>query len=518
MTRHLGARSPERRNRREQRTQDAMSAFRSRITTFRGGVASPPLRRRESLARAPIPEGKTDPTVVGRESLYRRALAVADVLAAALAIVLAVFVVGDGRLTPAVLLLALPLAVLVAKISGLYDRDEDLLVKSTLDEAPALFQVATLYTLLITVGWELTVDGGMGAAQVLGLWTFLFASMVVLRFATRRLVIRAAAPERCLLVGDAASEARLRRKLAACRSSNAVIVGRVPLDRKSDSSKDGDVVGSFETLGLVLAEHDVHRVILAPTTSPNEDILDAIRLVKSLGVRVSLLPRLFEVVGSSVRFDNVDGMLLLGVPKYGLSKSSRLLKRALDLCGSAVGLLAAGPALLAMAAAVKLESPGPVFFKQTRIGRDGREFQMLKLRSMVHDAEDRKHDLVALNEAKPGLFKIATDPRITRVGAFMRRLSLDELPQLVNVLRGEMSLVGPRPLVPEDDQHVEGWDRRRLLVPPGMTGTWQVLGSSRVPMTEMVKLDYLYAANWSLWSDVKILLRTVPHVVGRRGL
>ena len=142
---------------------------------------------------------------------------------------------------------------------------------------------------------------------------------------------------------------------------------------------------------------------------------------------------------------------------------------------------------------------------------------MAKLRTMVQDAERRKAELADRNEAD-GLFKIADDPRITRVGGWLRRTSLDELPQLVNVLRGEMSLVGPRPLVLEDDQHVEGWYRRRLQLTPGMTGRWQVLGSARIPLHEMVKLDYLYVANWSLWGDVKILLRTIQFMVGRRGL
>jgi lipopolysaccharide/colanic/teichoic acid biosynthesis glycosyltransferase len=145
-------------------------------------------------------------------------------------------------------------------------------------------------------------------------------------------------------------------------------------------------------------------------------------------------------------------------------------------------------------------------------------FEICKFRTMVADAESRKAELMNLNEAGGGLFKIEADPRITRVGAFLRRLSLDELPQLFNVLRGEMALVGPRPLVVEEDRRVEGWQRRRLLLPPGMTGLWQVFGSARIPLQEMVKIDYLYGANWSLWLDVKILLRTVPFVLGRRGL
>jgi lipopolysaccharide/colanic/teichoic acid biosynthesis glycosyltransferase len=159
-----------------------------------------------------------------------------------------------------------------------------------------------------------------------------------------------------------------------------------------------------------------------------------------------------------------------------------------------------------------------VFFRQLRVGQHGERFQMLKFRTMVENADQMKDSLRDRNEAKDGLFKIADDPRVTRVGRFLRKSALDELPQLFNILKGQMSLVGPRPLVIEEDQRVQGWHRRRLELMPGMTGPWQILGPARVPLKEMVALDYLYVANWSLWKDVKILLRTVPHVLGRHGL
>jgi lipopolysaccharide/colanic/teichoic acid biosynthesis glycosyltransferase len=174
------------------------------------------------------------------------------------------------------------------------------------------------------------------------------------------------------------------------------------------------------------------------------------------------------------------------------------------------------PVLALIARLIRLDSPGPVLYRQKRIGRDGREFDMLKFRSMVDGADAQKAELAALNETE-GLFKMVNDPRVTRVGRFLRRSSLDELPQLWNIVRGEMSLVGPRPLVPDDDAKIHGWQRKRLNVTPGMTGVWQILGSTRVPLEEMVKLDYLYGATWSLWLDIKILLRTVAYVVGRRS-
>jgi lipopolysaccharide/colanic/teichoic acid biosynthesis glycosyltransferase len=208
---------------------------------------------------------------------------------------------------------------------------------------------------------------------------------------------------------------------------------------------------------------------------------------------------------------------MLGVRRFGLTRSSMALKRMFDLAGSAVMLLAVAPIMAAVALAVRLDSHGPILFRQTRIGRDGKPFEIFKFRTMVPDAEARKQELAHLNETE-GLFKIAHDPRITRIGAWLRRTALDELPQLLNVARGEMSLVGPRPLVVDEDAKVEGLDRSRLHLTPGMTGHWQILGSARIPLHEMVGIDYLYVANWSLWTDLKILLRTVPYVLARRGM
>jgi lipopolysaccharide/colanic/teichoic acid biosynthesis glycosyltransferase len=247
-------------------------------------------------------------------------------------------------------------------------------------------------------------------------------------------------------------------------------------------------------------------------------MLNLVRTLKAVGVRVSVVPRLLEVVGSSVEFDDLHGVTVMGVRRFDLTRSSAKFKRMFDLLGASLGLLAVSPLLIGIAIAIKLDSRGPVFFRQLRVGRHGKRFHMLKFRTMVPEAESMKEALLHRNEAMDGLFKIAEDPRTTRVGRWLRRTALDELPQLLNIVRGEMSLVGPRPLVVEEDQRIEGWHRRRLELMPGMTGPWQILGPARVPLREMVAIDYLYVANWSPWTDIKILLRTVPHVIGRRGL
>jgi lipopolysaccharide/colanic/teichoic acid biosynthesis glycosyltransferase len=201
----------------------------------------------------------------------------------------------------------------------------------------------------------------------------------------------------------------------------------------------------------------------------------------------------------------------------GLSAAARRMKRAFDIAGSLLVLVLASPLLLVAAIAIKLDSPGPLVFRQQRVGRDGERFWILKFRSMVEGAEDQLPDLRSRNEAD-GVFKLANDPRITRVGRLLRRYYVDELPQVVNVLRGEMSLVGPRPLPVAEDEQIQGRDRRRLDIAPGITGPWQVLGSSRVPLREMVRLDYRYVTNWSLGNDLRILAQTAGSVIRGRGL
>jgi lipopolysaccharide/colanic/teichoic acid biosynthesis glycosyltransferase len=246
-------------------------------------------------------------------------------------------------------------------------------------------------------------------------------------------------------------------------------------------------------------------------------MLAAVSHANSIGVKISIVPNLLEVVGSAAEFDSVGGVTVLGLRRPGLSRSSRMIKRSVDLVAAAIGLIVLSPLLAIVAIVVRLDSPGPVFFRQSRVGRDGVSFRMIKFRSMVNGADAQRAALQSLNETD-GIFKMSADPRVTRVGRVLRSTSFDELPQLLNVLRGDMSLVGPRPLVLEEDQLIEGHHRSRLRLAPGLTGPWQVLGPSRPPLSEMVKTDYLYAANWSLWTDLKIIVRTAAHVFGRRGV
>ena len=237
-------------------------------------------------------------------------------------------------------------------------------------------------------------------------------------------------------------------------------------------------------------------------------------------MQVDIVPRMFEVLGTSAELHAIEGIPLVGLAPPHLSNSSRLLKRCFDVIGATFGLVVLSPLLVAAAIAIKVDSRGPVFFRQVRMGEDERTFRIFKFRTMVVDAETRKAEVAHLNMHRgddPRMFKVPADPRVTRVGAFLRRSRIDELPQLINVLRGEMSLVGPRPLILDEDRYVERWARRRLSLRPGITGLWQVLGASDIPFEEMTKLDYLYVTNWSLGEDVRLILRTIPSLARGRA-
>jgi exopolysaccharide biosynthesis polyprenyl glycosylphosphotransferase len=475
------------------------------------------LGRRRILAPG-IAEVRGPAASMRRDAVFRRMLLAADVFAIVTAFVLTVELSRRSLALTWAGVAAVPILVVCAKLTGLYDRDETLLRKTTLDEAPKLFQLATLCALVAWLAGGLLVRGILDRHEAMFLWLALAALLIMARAGARALALRISPVERCLFIGDEVSAETIRSKLTGHGGVNAKVVAHLDLDKVEPWSTDSFSEPRLAEIRDLAQTLDVHRAIIAPRSVDAGEMLNLVRTLKAVGVRVSVLPRLLEVVGSSVEFDDLHGVTVMGVRRFDLTRSSAAFKRAFDLLGASLGLLAISPVLVVIAAAVKLDSRGPVFFRQLRVGRHGQRFHMLKFRTMVDGADAMKDSLRHRNEAKGGLFKIAEDPRVTRVGRLLRKSALDELPQLLNVFKGEMSLVGPRPLVVDEDLRVEGWHRRRLELMPGMTGPWQILGPSRVPLKEMVAIDYLYVANWSLWSDVKILLRTVPHVLGRRGL
>jgi exopolysaccharide biosynthesis polyprenyl glycosylphosphotransferase len=306
-------------------------------------------------------------------------------------------------------------------------------------------------------------------------------------------------------------------KLAAHPEYRLKVVGVLAGRRVASSSLQGlPTLGSTEQLERVAAQYRATRVIVSPGQIDDLELEELLRRCRALSLKVSVLPQLSDVLGPAVEIDDVEGVTVLGVNPPWLPRSSRALKRAMDITLATMLLVLFAPLMAIVAIAIRLDSRGSIFFGQERVGKRGRRFRLLKFRTMTPDAEQRRAELLE-QSIDPHWLKLDHDPRITRVGRRLRRLSLDELPQLWNVLRGEMSLVGPRPLIDADDQLIEGWARRRLDLTPGITGYWQVLGRTRIPFEEMVKLDYLYVMNWSLWSDLRLILRTLPVIISGRG-
>ncbi len=452
--------------------------------------------------------------IIHRDSTTRRLLAVADCFAVAVSLTVAA-VIADSQALGWATLAAPIFVVLVAKTIGLYDRDEHLLHKTTLDEFPTLFALATTSALIFYLAGGLLVSEEPSREQTALFWGLMLVLLIFFRSVARGLSRTVTADERCMFVGDADDAEEFRQKLATSPLVDATLVGWIPVTDAIDAG-NGDRVHLFNRIQAVVQERQVERVILGPEPGGSEELLDSIRKIKGFGVKVSVLPDAARVVNSSVELDRLNGISLLGVRRFEITNSSRYLKRGFDLLGSSIAIVITFPLLVLTAIAIKLDSAGPVLFAQRRAGRHGTPFNMVKFRSMVDGADELKDELRHLNEAD-GVFKIPNDPRITRVGRLIRALHIDELPQLINVLRGDMSLVGPRPLPLDEDLRIEGWHRRRLDLRPGITGAWQVLGSSRIPVREMVRLDYQYVADWSLWNDVRILLLTISHIARRRG-
>jgi exopolysaccharide biosynthesis polyprenyl glycosylphosphotransferase len=495
-------------------------------------AAAPLLPMPRAPAVEPMPTLEPDPGHVlhaanvdtpRRDSMRRRALAAADVLALAGAYGLLWLLAPppNSLAHDLVLLPALPLWVVLNKSLRLYDRDANVVHRSTLNELPKLLHSLSLGASLAFLLGPLIPGVTIHRTQVVVWWLCALVLTPLLRVAAREIVRRRTTPERILLVGAGEVAALVARKIEGHPEYGSELVGYVHDDGDllhAQSMGDVRCLGALSDFGRVCDEADVERVVVAFSSAQHERLLDVIRICKRLRVKISVVPRLFEVIGAGVEIDQVEGMTLLGIRGLSRTTSTLALKRAMDVAGATAGLVLLSPLLLAIALAVKLTSPGPVLFRQPRVGRANRVFHMWKFRTMVQGAHRMQAQLAHLNEMEGGaMFKIADDPRVTPVGRVLRRASLDELPQLWNVLRGEMSLVGPRPLVPAENDQVIGWHRTRLDLTPGLTGPWQVMGRNAIPFKEMVKLDYLYVTDWSLWNDVKLLLRTLPVVVGRRG-
>jgi exopolysaccharide biosynthesis polyprenyl glycosylphosphotransferase len=455
-----------------------------------------------------------------RDSVVRRMLVAADALAVTGGLVLMAFV--PVRQHPSRIyfwgVLTLPVWLALFKSYGLYDRDVKRINHSTVDDVPWIFHSIVVGCVLMWLYYTLLPPNGVVFRQLAAFGFVCATLMLVLRFLVRGTAIRLLGGERVALVGHASELGLLARKLKSHPEYGAVPMGFVSVGEGAAGCADLPLLGTLASgdLSETVREHRIERVVVSRGELDQETMLALVRNCRELGVKVSVLPGVFEAIGSGVEVDDVEGVTVLGMSPAVLSRSSRVLKRGMDLLGALVLLLLTAPIQLVIALAIKLDDGGPVLFRQSRVGRWDRHFDVIKFRTMCVDAEAKRAELLAQSK-DPGWLLLDHDPRITRVGRFLRLTSLDELPQVWNVLRGEMSLVGPRPLMEADAINLSGWRRSRLDLKPGLTGLWQVLGRTSIPFEEMVKLDYLYVTNWSLWNDLLLILRTPAVLVGARA-
>jgi exopolysaccharide biosynthesis polyprenyl glycosylphosphotransferase len=355
---------------------------------------------------------------------------------------------------------------------------------------------------------------------------FVWAAVIVI-LCTGRLVISVAmgllyrlglGETRLLVVGSGRLGKMVMQHIAASPDLGYSIVGFLH-DMTEPPSDFGRfrMLGTLDDLGLVIRSMQIDAVLIALPSHMHQHAIRSVRLCERLGASFKLIPDLYELSLSRIDMETIEGIPLIGIKQTSLNSLQRFITRLTDVILSCFIMALGSPLWLCIAIAIRLNSPGPIIYKQTRIGQNGQPFKMCKFRSMYKDADKMLAALMAYNEAQGPLFKIRDDPRITPVGRFLRRTSLDEFPQLINVLKGEMSLVGPRPPLPYEVAKYEEWHKGRLAIKPGLTGLWQVRGRSNLSFDEGVLMDLYYIENWSLRLYFQILLRTIPAVLFSRG-
>jgi exopolysaccharide biosynthesis polyprenyl glycosylphosphotransferase len=470
---------------------------------------------------------------MGRGWLVRRLLLAADFVGLTVAFVLVELLFGTSSLighvgfaAEAVIFAALlPLWAVAAKLYGLYDRDEEFATHSTLDEILSVFHLVTVAVwLFYATSWFVGL-AKPSQPKLATFWALALVSVIAARSAARALARRHPSyVQNALIVGAGDVGQLIGRKLLQHPEYKINLVGfldTAPKERRRDLG-DLPVLGTPDEIDEIIVRDRIDRVIVAFSRDGHERMLELVRAVRKHDVQIDLVPRLFEVVGAKVEVDTLEGLPLLVLPASRISRSSRFLKRCVDVIGASVLLALVAPLMLVIAWLIRRDSPGPVFFRQARLGIDLREFTVLKFRTMrdgTDDAPHREYVRQIINtDALPGpnnLYKLDRQDSVTPVGRWLRKTSLDELPQLLNVLRGDMSLVGPRPIIPYELELFSPHHYERFLVPAGLTGLWQVEARAHSTFGEALELDVAYARGWSFGLDLRLLLRT-PLLIFRR--
>jgi len=460
--------------------------------------------------------------------LIRRMLVVADAAGLTLAF-LAVAATGAGldRTVVIASIVSLPAWIVIARLYHLYDQDEERTHHATTDDVVGVFHLVTIGTWLLFIVLDLTGHTHPSLSNAVVFWGSAIVFITLARAVARALCRRSSLYEQnTLILGAGDIGQRVARKLLRHREYGLNLVGFVdnrPKPRHDDLA-GLPLLGSPDDLVAIVKMHSVERVIVAFSGDPAEETLAALRALNNLEIQVDVVPRLFELVSPSVKIDTLEGLALVELPPARLPRSAQMIKRSVDAIGAAALLLLTAPLFALFAVAIKLDSDGPVFFRQTRLGKGQRPFAVLKFRTMrvgsdteVHRAYIRRTMSADLAANANGIYKLERPDAVTRVGRLLRQTSMDELPQLLNVLRGDMSLVGPRPCIPYETEYFKPHQFDRFLVPAGITGLWQVTARAYATFGEALDMDVAYARGWSLGLDLRLLCRTPLAVLRSKG-
>ena len=429
---------------------------------------------------------------------------------------------SDPKVSFIVLLSLTPYFVAALWVYGLYREPARSVGGFNFSEGLAGLTALTAASWVLLIVFVVTLGSQAPVAPLIAYWLVAVLIVPLARWIGRLTIwSRPSFQERVLIIGAGEVGHTVAAKIAGHPEYRIDLLGFLDDGEPRQGERDGPplpLIGALGDLDAIVGEQRVDRVIVAFSRARHNDFLRIVRACADSGVKVNIVPRLFEVVSSRALVDDIEGIPLLDVANAELSRFNMAVKRIFDLIVGGLLCIVALPMMAAVALIIKLDSPGSVFYRQERMGRGGKTFQIFKFRSMHIGADVERLELAEQQNDYDGpMFKLKKDPRVTRVGGALRRWSIDELPQLLNVMKGDMSLVGPRPLWVEEAKQCRGWTQKRLDITPGITGLWQVLGRSEIPFDEMVKLDYMYVTGWSLSWDIKLLLQTISAVVNKRG-
>lgn len=469
-----------------------------------------------------------------RRALVRRALVLADLTGLSAAFLITVFVFGlsakgeHGRPVWAlgVFFLSLPAWALLASLHGLYGHDEGRMGHSTVDDFVGVVHLVTIGAWVFFIGCWVTHISYPRPGKLIAFWLVATLLITGCRSFARSICRRSRAyVQNTVIVGGGDVGQLVARKLQQHQEYGIRLIGLIdsaPKTRRADLP-DLQLLGDLEQLPQLVAELKIERVVIAFSNESDAQTAEAVRKLQGLDVQVDIIPRLYELVGPRVDVHTVEGLPLLGLSSVRWNPGAMKVKRTIDVLGAAVGLLLLSPLFAFIAWRVQRSSPGPIFFRQTRLGLNMREFTAFKFRTMYVDTDDGEHRAYIEQTMSAttaiganGKYKLDRDGSTTRFGSWLRKTSLDELPQLINILRGEMSLVGPRPCIPYETRFFRPHHFERFLMPQGLTGLWQVTARAHSSFGEALDMDVAYVRGWSLGLDLRLIFRT-PLELMREG-